>query len=309
MFGLSLLCAAGFGAYLGSLYGPNDKQFQANGTKQIPGQGYKGVTGSLSDIALIPGGVERALANPPPKTGQDHEKRDLAAQESMAVWAFYMTLLAGVTALVTFIGTVLIWRQVSLTREAVEDTSRATRAMRRGNKIASNAQRPWISIDAQLLTFDVDSRRNIKCECNVIFKNTGQMVAENFYAKVHITPMRHPFMPKMVDVFNKFESDIEERDAVVIPGETYEFAVQTHRVTDYLPWRIKAGLREDCYLMVLAMSRYRLPGEKTWRVAMKGFSIGENNSPVDNRHLIKSSIDNLFLEVMVMKPLGASRAT
>jgi hypothetical protein len=49
-----------------------------------------------------------------------------------------MTVFAGLTALVTFFGTILIWKQVSYTRRAVEDTSKATEAMLEANHIASS---------------------------------------------------------------------------------------------------------------------------------------------------------------------------
>lgn len=177
-FGLSLLCAAGFGAYYGALYSPANKQYQAIDTGQPTGKTYQGVTESLPDIALIPEPVERAIANPPPNSGEDHEKRDLAAQESMAAWAFYMTLFAGVSSLVTLIGTILIWQQVSLTRQAVEDTGNATDAMIESNSIAKETQRPWVVVSGVEYTGfngvspegqQVGNGRIIR----IIFKNSG----------------------------------------------------------------------------------------------------------------------------------------
>lgn len=65
--------------------------------------------------------------------------RDLMAQEDMAHWAMWMFVAAVATWVVTSIGTFFIWRQVTLTRKAVEDTSEATDAMRRANDIAEDA--------------------------------------------------------------------------------------------------------------------------------------------------------------------------
>ena len=118
------LAALGTGAFFGSLYGPAHKQYETVGADEGADKTYQGVTESLHDIALIPSPVERAIANPPSNGGQDSVERDLAAQESMAVWAFYMALAGFGTMFVTLIGTILIWKQVSLTREAVEDTGR-----------------------------------------------------------------------------------------------------------------------------------------------------------------------------------------
>lgn len=125
----ALLCAARFGAYWGSLYSPHKKHYQTVSDGESRGGSYQGISPSLPHAAGIPGPVERAIANPSPDSGQDHEKRDLAAQEAMSVWAFWMALAAVGTMVITFFGTALIWRQVALTREAIKDTGKAADAM------------------------------------------------------------------------------------------------------------------------------------------------------------------------------------
>lgn len=144
----ALVCVAGFGAYFGALYGPDHKHYDAVGSNATSENTYEGVSESLPDLAGIPGPVERAIANPQPYSGQDHEKRDLAAQEGMAVWAFYMALFAGLTAIVTMVGTYFIAVQVKLTREAVVDTGEATEAMVRQNELTVAAQRPWLGVNS-----------------------------------------------------------------------------------------------------------------------------------------------------------------
>lgn len=134
----ALACAAGIGAYWGSLYSPDKKQYETVGNGQAAYGEYQGVTGSLPEMAGIPEPIERAIANPAPDSGQDHEQRDLAAQEAMSVWGFWMALAAMGTLVVTSGGTLLIWQQVRLTRKAVEDTGEATEAMREQNKIAKD---------------------------------------------------------------------------------------------------------------------------------------------------------------------------
>jgi hypothetical protein len=67
--------------------------------------------------------------------------RDLIAQEDMAYWAMMMFFAALATLIVTSVGTFLIWRQVKLTRQAVEDTSEATEAMREANRISDTTAR------------------------------------------------------------------------------------------------------------------------------------------------------------------------
>ena len=137
--GLTLLAALGTGAFFGSLYTPNHKQYQAVAGDQSRHDDYAGPSQSLPDIAGLPGPVERVIANPQPTTGQDHEKRDLAAQEASALWAFWMVVISFFSVLTTAIGTIFLYKQIVLTREAVEDTGLATEAMREANAIAKDA--------------------------------------------------------------------------------------------------------------------------------------------------------------------------
>lgn len=66
---------------------------------------------------------------------------DLATQRQMSVWAFWALVVSSISAVVTAIGTILLYQQIVLTREAVEDTGRATDAMREANKIADEGLR------------------------------------------------------------------------------------------------------------------------------------------------------------------------
>ena len=136
-----VLIALGTGAYFGSLYSPPKKQYPSSVTASADGADYDGVSVSLADVAFIPDAVERAITNPPPVSGKDRERRELAAQESMAVWSFYVAVFAGISALITTAGTFLIWKQVTLTRKAVEETSAATEAMHEANDIARDSSR------------------------------------------------------------------------------------------------------------------------------------------------------------------------
>lgn len=127
--GLAVLVSLATGAYFGALYAPDHKQYQAVAGDQPSQNDYRGPSQSLPDISGLPGPVERAIANPKPSTGQDHEKRDLAAQEASALWAFWMVVASGLGFVITTIATILLYQQIKLTREAVQDTSEATEAM------------------------------------------------------------------------------------------------------------------------------------------------------------------------------------
>lgn len=126
--------------------------------------------------AGIPAIAESFVSNPNPQESNEREKRDLAAQEGMAVWGFWMAVFAGLTAAITAAGTILIWRQVSLTREAVKDTGDATVAMVKANEIAAAAQRAWIDI-TPIFDIRINSNGSVRFETGAKFKNIGKSVA------------------------------------------------------------------------------------------------------------------------------------
>jgi hypothetical protein len=83
--------------------------------------------------------VERFISNPKPSSSRDIDKRDLAAQEASATFAWWMVVISALGVIVTTIGTLLLFQQIRLTREAVKDTGRATDAMMESNRIAELA--------------------------------------------------------------------------------------------------------------------------------------------------------------------------
>jgi hypothetical protein len=104
------------------------------------------------------GQPETAVANQQTQTEQPspYAVRDVTAQEDMVFWAMMMFIAAAATFIVTTFGTILIRRQVILTREAVVDTGKATVAMETGNKIArdtaSRQLRAYMGINHYTLT-------------------------------------------------------------------------------------------------------------------------------------------------------------
>jgi hypothetical protein len=204
--GITLFLALSIGAYFGSLYSPAHKQYQAVGSKNSADDDYNGPTESLPDIAFLPGPVERAIANPQPKSGQDHEMRDLAAQESMSVWAFW-----GVA--VTTIGTIFLAWQIGLTRKAVQETAEATMAMERQNELAEDtaARQLRAYVGAEEIGFEINSSLAAFLGENdetgifrhfawIMIKNFGQTPA--FEVEVHVRIVTIPFAMRLPDNFD-----------------------------------------------------------------------------------------------------------
>ncbi len=146
---------------------------------------------SRFDRGWVPCFVESHTTNPDAGYAEEKEQRDLIAQEFMALWAFWMAVFAGITTLVTFFGTILIWRQIILTRKAVEDTGEATKAMREANEIArSNAMqslRAYVDIHSvNIVSPDPEIGRDLRPvdrELVVIVRNYGQTPAKSVCLK------------------------------------------------------------------------------------------------------------------------------
>lgn len=94
--------AIGVGAFFGSIYAPEKRHYQSVGSNS--GQAYPadGPRNGLADVGGIDRLTESIIAKPQPRNTDEREQRDLAAQESMAVFAYWMfwgillqTLLAG----------------------------------------------------------------------------------------------------------------------------------------------------------------------------------------------------------------------
>ncbi len=87
----------------------------------------------------IPFPAERFTSNPEPKSTDEREKRDLAAQEASAAWGFWVAFLAAIQVIATIFGLYYIKRTLDATFQAVEDTGKATKAMQEANSIARQA--------------------------------------------------------------------------------------------------------------------------------------------------------------------------
>lgn len=255
---VTVFVALGTGAYFGALYSPNNQQHQAIGSDTSASEASQDRGQSLSDVAGLPEPVERAIKNPSAENRQDREQRDLSAQEGMAVWAFWVAFFAGVTALITGAGTILIWRQVRLTQEAVKGTGDATIAMQDSNRIALDAHRPWIAVSLYLDAAKV-TEGVLQITYIIEYKNIGKTVAQFFTArhKIHMTG----------GAFGKLvaQSQLEAREKdkmvsrVLMPDEVYHHTGRKSYTLDELAW---AGKRKRRFLAVSASAFYNLPGEK-----------------------------------------------
>jgi hypothetical protein len=160
-FGLAVIVflSLGVGAYFGALNAPNHS-YEAKETTQNTSKNERANPSQIDrDRAGLPNFVERIASAPDPENADEREKRDLAAQEAAALWGFWMLVASAAGTVTTMIGTGFLLWQIVLTREAVEDTGKATMAMEAANEIARDGQnanlRAWLKVDASYMSVTI----------------------------------------------------------------------------------------------------------------------------------------------------------
>ncbi|MEO5586565.1 MAG: hypothetical protein ABIQ81_02615 [Novosphingobium sp.] len=275
--GLALLFVTfGFGLMLGASGNPQYRNQQSISSELGGGESYHGPSDSLPDIAGLPGQVERAIANPRPTHGEDNDKRDLAAQEASALWAFWMVCTAIATFVVTTIGTRLIYQQVTLTREAVDDTAKATRAMERQNDIAAAAQRAWVTIGITPKFWESDAHGGIRYRMDLVFKNTGQSAAENFnvFAKLEF---RGPDFGESMTLWQKGITALFDKcEHVLPPGGQDTVPCAGGMSKGHVPWFEQVDDTQTVHPVITAVALYTLEGRPDHILSMtRTFFIGK----------------------------------
>lgn len=167
--------ALGTGAFFGALHAPHygyQAEHPANRNADTEQTNPSQID---RDRAGLPYFAERITSGPDPEDGSEREKRDLAAQESMSVWAFWLLFISAVGTLTTMIGTGFLLWQIILTREAVKDTEKATTEMARQTAILERANRPLLHIES--IAFEQTGRTTRDWSVVVKVKNFGQTPA------------------------------------------------------------------------------------------------------------------------------------
>jgi len=132
-----LVVIFGFGAFsywMGNLSGfseANAQGYQAEYAEFTD----KRVAHCFENVAAPRECVEKAIRD---NYQQQRDESDLQAQRDMANWAFWGLVISGSGLCVTAIGTIFLAWQVKLTRQAVEDTEKATASTAEANRIAQS---------------------------------------------------------------------------------------------------------------------------------------------------------------------------
>lgn len=133
-----------------------------------------------------------ALAEVQVSQPDQYQLRDLSAQEAMAGWAMWMFVAAVATFVITSLGTLMIWRQIKLTKDAVREAVAGTEATREANEIAREIGQAQARcyLSPKDVKFRIDTCAIPHVSMSVL--NSGQSPARNlkwtFQARIRVMP-------------------------------------------------------------------------------------------------------------------------
>jgi hypothetical protein len=153
----ALAVATGAGAFYGSVYAPEKRYYQSVGPNS--GQSYPkdSPRNGLADASGIDTIAESLVANPQPRNTNEREQRELAAQESMAVFSYWM-----------------FWAMMLQTFFAAGALFALIQDLRQNRRSAEAQLRAYVSADIAGLSWNFEKGR---ITANFILKNGGQTPA------------------------------------------------------------------------------------------------------------------------------------
>lgn len=172
----ALFTSAGFGAFYGSLYAPQQRHYQsvgANGGQTYPASSPKN---GLADVSGIDALTQSILAKPQPRNPEEREQRDLAAQETSAVLAYWM-----------------FWAMIIQTALAGGALIALVKDLRQNRRSAEAQLRAYVLIESIIIS-NVELGKTPRVM--LTFRNSGATVAEDV---------------KMDLWFDLFPKDVDEK--------------------------------------------------------------------------------------------------
>lgn len=211
-----------FGLILSAAHpNPND-QSQQTEAKGQPGDRPSAITRPTSS----PVQIVQATANPPPcGPGEYNSKDDLCAQWKAADSASDAAWWAMASTCIALLGTVAIFYQVKLTREAVQDTGKATQAMERQTALATEQQRPWLVMWPQVIQANYE-QKCLVIRAKWVLKNVGATVARNIRFSDEIIRIEEDARVETIPIYNRIIMNLKPSYSNVIPGDDFDTPVK-----------------------------------------------------------------------------------
>lgn len=304
--GIALLIALGLGAFFGALNAPH----YGNQTAHPPYRSAQTEKSNPSQVdrdrAGLPYLAERIASGPDPKDTGEREQRDLAAQESMSIWAFWLLLVSAAGTATTIIGTGFLLWQIVLTRKAVEDTGKATNAMERQNSLASAAQRAWLVIEPKIIKASADGNR-LTLDWGCWFTNKGGTVAKNVKYTATFKMMDEKAFDLIPKEYDRMTEKFKNREFNMIPGENVWSGGSLMQSVKHIKW---TGAKPYVHMLLLAVARYQVEGDDEWHVTGRAFAVSLKDEDFAFRWAVyQESLDRFATENVEAVPFGQSVST
>jgi hypothetical protein len=193
----AIATALGAGSFFGALYAPHYGYYTEHPPYHRASPKEHSRSQMDRDRAGLPYFAERLASAPDPEDGTEREKRDLAAQESMAVWAFWALVVSAFSVFITMAGTIMLYLQIVLTRAAIKDTSKATEAMLEANEIAEKTLGAQLRsyLDVAEIRFSNNTYFGSRHSILLKIKNRGLSPAEILAVRVVVGCIVSPNQP------------------------------------------------------------------------------------------------------------------
>ena len=298
--------ALGTGAYFGALNAPHYGYQGGRAAYRSPQPEKSNPSQVDRDRAGLPYFAERIASAPDPQDADEREKRDLAAQEASALWAFWLLLVSVAGVVATVIGTGFLLWQIMLTREAVTDTGKATNAMERQNSLASAAQRAWLVIEPKIIEAGIEGNRltlNWKCG----FTNKGETIAKNVKYAANSKLIGEGAFDAIPDEYSIIEKKFSARAFNIIPGENVWYGGGLMQSIKHIKW---TGTKPFIHILFIAVAHYQVEGDDDWHTTARTFAVSMKDEDFAFRRAIyQENLTRFTMANVEAVPFGQSVST
>lgn len=170
-------------------------------------------------------------------------EQNLAAQRDMALWSLWTFIVSAITALLTLWALWYVRGTLAATRNALKDTSDATKAMVRQNELTEAAQRPWLGITINSIGSPEIKQGALYVRYSLTVRNHGVLPAHHVVSGI---ATEKATIDRRID-FGAFARDVQRtrrfQARVIAPKSEETFEVSSLRID--IPERKLAELSSD----------------------------------------------------------------
>ena len=216
LFGVALAPAQTQSADLSQKFQPieqdNNEQSSAATRQRSPKQ----QTGPKPNAAIVDlfSEIASSLEAPESQEQAERSRQDLEAQKSMAFYAWMMAVVAGIQAILTFFGILLVWRTLITTKDATSAAAKAAEAADKSvtvtQAIGEKQVRAYLGKKSSTA---VNILINQKPQIHIDIMNSGMSPALDVKVRQHAVCCFSDDIPKM-----SFKASREKSVAVVPPN-------------------------------------------------------------------------------------------